>query len=44
MGDATGAEGMWTKALDMDPDNSQAKMYLRMLERSRNSLPPQPGA
>lgn len=41
LGDAKGAEEHWQKVAALDPDNSQAKMYLRMLERTRGtSMPP----
>jgi len=40
------ADDAWQRALAIDPENSQAKMYLRMLQgtRSRDSLPPMPAA
>jgi tetratricopeptide (TPR) repeat protein len=41
LGDAKGAEEHWQQVTALDPENSQAKMYLRMLERTRgNSMPP----
>lgn len=40
--DANGAEEQWRQVASVDPDNSQAKMYLRMLERTRMSNPPPP--
>lgn len=42
LGDAGGAEEHWRQITSVDPDNSQAKMYLRMLERTRVSTPPPP--
>lgn len=43
LGDPSGAEESWKKALELEPDNMQAKMYLRMLEaQRRKSLPPTP--
>jgi tetratricopeptide (TPR) repeat protein len=40
LGDPSGAEDNWKQVIAIEPENSQAKMYLRMLERTRNSLPP----
>lgn len=40
LGDAPAAEAAWQRAVEVDGDNAQARMYLRMLERSRASLPP----
>jgi tetratricopeptide (TPR) repeat protein len=40
MGDPAAAEAAWREVIATDADNSQAKMYLRMLERSRASQPP----
>lgn len=41
LGDAKGAEENWSQVIALDPENSQAKMYLRMLERTRgNTMPP----
>jgi tetratricopeptide (TPR) repeat protein len=40
LGDTNGAEANWKKVIELEPENSQGKMYLRMLERTRNSLPP----
>ncbi len=40
LGDPNGAEQAWKKVIALEPENSQGKMYLRMLERTRNSLPP----
>ncbi len=44
LGHADQAEEAWQRALAIDPENPQAKMYLRMLEgtRSKDSLPPPP--
>jgi tetratricopeptide (TPR) repeat protein len=42
LGDTTAAEEQWREVITLDADNSQAKMYLRMLER-RMSLPPSSG-
>lgn len=41
LGDANGAEEQWREVIKLEPENSQAKMYLRMLERTRLSQPPQ---
>jgi tetratricopeptide (TPR) repeat protein len=35
LGDAPGAEEQWTKVVDLEPDNSQAKMYLRVLHQKQ---------
>ena len=41
LGDAKGAEEHWKQVIALDPENSQGKMYLRMLERTRgNTMPP----
>jgi tetratricopeptide (TPR) repeat protein len=42
MGELDAAEGHWKKALETDPDNTSAKMYLRMLssQRGKASMPP----
>ena len=41
LGDAKGAEEQWNQVIALDPENSQAKMYLRMLERTRgHTMPP----
>ena len=40
LGDANGADEQWREVIKLEPENSQAKMYLRMLERTRQSLPP----
>jgi tetratricopeptide (TPR) repeat protein len=42
LGDAKGAEDEWRKVIEIEPDNSRAKMYLRMLASRPASLPPQP--
>jgi len=44
LGLADDADEAWQRALAIDPENTQAKMYLRMLQstRSRDSLPPAP--
>lgn len=39
-GDPNGAEEQWKQVVTVDPDNAQAKMYLRMLERTRMTSPP----
>jgi tetratricopeptide (TPR) repeat protein len=38
------AEEQWKKVIELEPDNSRAKMYLRMLatEREKRSVPPPP--
>lgn len=41
LGDPTAAEHQWREVIGLEPENSQAKMYLRMLERARASQPPQ---
>lgn len=44
MGDPNGAEEHWRHVIGLEPENSQAKMYLRMLERTRTSgAPPSSG-
>ena len=41
LGEAQAAEEHWTQVTQLDPDNSQARMYLRMLERTRGgTMPP----
>ncbi len=40
LGDPRGAEEHWRHVIGIEPENSQAKMYLRMLERTRASTPP----
>jgi tetratricopeptide (TPR) repeat protein len=40
LNDANGAEEQWREVIKLEPENSQAKMYLRMLERTRLSQPP----
>ena len=42
LGEPTAAEEHWKHVMTLEPENSQAKMYLRMLERTRASQPPQP--
>ncbi len=42
LGESSGAAEQWNEVIKVDPENSQAKMYLRMLERTRGSAPPQP--
>jgi tetratricopeptide (TPR) repeat protein len=42
MGDAKGAEDEWRKVVEIEPDNSRAKMYLRMLASRPSTVPPQP--
>jgi tetratricopeptide (TPR) repeat protein len=37
LGDASAAEEQWKKVIEVEPDNSQAKMYLRGLERNRSA-------
>ncbi len=44
LNDVTTAEEAWARVLEVEPDNSQAKMYLRMLERTRQTVPPPPVA
>ena len=39
-GELNAAETHWKEAAALEPENSQAKMYLRMLERTRTSQPP----
>src|SRR5512140_1267577 len=39
MGDPKGAEERWRKVESLEPDNSRAKMYLRMLATSRSPPP-----
>ena len=41
LGEPTAAEEQWRQVIALEPENSQAKMYLRMLERTRASQPPQ---
>ena len=43
LGDASGAEEQWKQVIAVESENSQAKMYLRMLERQRGTQPPSPG-
>jgi tetratricopeptide (TPR) repeat protein len=40
LGEAAAAEEQWREVIAIDGENSQAKMYLRMLERTRVSQPP----
>jgi tetratricopeptide (TPR) repeat protein len=40
LGDSAGAEEHWRHAASLEPESSQAKMYLRMLERTKTGLPP----
>lgn len=42
LGEAIAAEEQWKQVIEVEPDNSQAKMYLRMLERNRTVQPPAP--
>ncbi len=42
LGEAAAAEENWKQVISLDPENSQAKMYLRMLEKARASQPPPP--
>jgi tetratricopeptide (TPR) repeat protein len=42
LGDANAAEEHWRHVIGIEPENSQAKMYLRMLERTKASVPPAP--
>lgn len=44
LGDAKGAEEQWRHVTALEPENSQAKMYLRMLERAPATKPPPPNA
>jgi tetratricopeptide (TPR) repeat protein len=43
LGEPNVAEEHWKHVISIEPENSQAKMYLRMLERARASNPPTPG-
>jgi tetratricopeptide (TPR) repeat protein len=44
MGEPRAAEEQWRKVTELDPDNTRAKMYLRMLSDERmKSAPPAPG-
>ncbi len=40
LGEPDGAEEHWKHVIALEPESSQAKMYLRMLERTRASVPP----
>ncbi len=42
LGDRDGATAQWRRALELEPESSQAKLYLRMLERSLSAPPPPP--
>ena len=44
LGEPEGAEYHWRKVLETEPENPQAKMYLRMLdtEMRKSSIPPPP--
>ena len=39
LGEATAAEEHWREVIKLEPENSQAKMYLRMLEKTRSQPP-----
>jgi tetratricopeptide (TPR) repeat protein len=41
-GERTAAQEHWNHVIGLEPDNSQAKMYLRMLERTHSVAPPPP--
>jgi tetratricopeptide (TPR) repeat protein len=41
LGEPLAAEEHWRQVIALEPSNSQAKMYLRVLERTRASEPPQ---
>ena len=43
MGDAEGAAEQWNKVIELDPENSRAKMYLRMLSLQRLKVAPPVG-
>jgi tetratricopeptide (TPR) repeat protein len=40
LGEPQAAQEQWQQVIALEPENSQAKMYLRMLERTRASQPP----
>ncbi len=40
LGNALGATEAWQQVLTVEPENSQAKMYLRMVERQKSQPPP----
>lgn len=40
LGESALAAEQWKHVISVEPENSQAKMYLRMLERTRGSQPP----
>ena len=42
LGNADAAAEHWQHVVSLEPDNSQAKMYIRMLERTRTTAPPPP--
>lgn len=42
LGDTDGAIAQWQRALELEPESAQAKLYLRMLERTRTAPPPPP--
>jgi tetratricopeptide (TPR) repeat protein len=42
LGQSSAAEQQWTKALEVDPENARAKMYLRMLASQRGAGSPTP--
>ena len=42
LGEPAKTEEQWQEVIKLEPENSQAKMYLRMLERTRASQPPPP--
>jgi tetratricopeptide (TPR) repeat protein len=42
LGEPAAGEEHWKHVITLEPENSQAKLYLRMLERTRASQPPQP--
>jgi tetratricopeptide (TPR) repeat protein len=44
MGDAKAAEEQWKKVIEIEPDNSRAKMYLRMLATGVKTPSPPPTA
>lgn len=43
LGESKTAAEHWQHVISIEPENSQAKMYLRMLERTSNSIPPPGG-
>ncbi len=42
LGDTAGAEEHWRHVIVLEPENTQTKMYLRMLERNRSLVPAAP--